>query len=125
SAFSSSQKLFLRGVENGEGEAERPGRPPIEKGRVAVYVDLLQSGRMRHRRDERGIHLVNPQPLCHGYVSSAVECDRAIPNAAWAATATHQTLCRAGVAPDQRSGLQLRTSAPAPNSRRHLEPAAR
>ena len=36
---------------------------------------------MRHRRDERGIHFV--ELLCHGYVCSAVDGDRAIPDAVW------------------------------------------
>ena len=40
---------------------------------MAVYVDLLQSRRMRHRRDERGIHLVDGELLCHGYLCSAVD----------------------------------------------------
>ena len=40
---------------------------------MAVYVDLLQSRRMRRRRDERGIHLVDGELLCHGYVRSAVD----------------------------------------------------
>ena len=73
-AFSGSQKLFLSRVEKCEDEAERPGRPPVKKGRVAVDGDLLQSGRMRHRRHGRGIHLVDRKLLCHGFVCSALLC---------------------------------------------------
>ena len=40
---------------------------------MAVYVDLLQSRRMRHCRDERGIHLVDGDLFCHGYVCSPLE----------------------------------------------------
>ena len=59
---------------------------------MAVYFDLLQSRRMRYRRDERGIHFVDGELLCHGYVCSAVEVDRAILDAGWPPRlGTHQT----------------------------------
>ena len=46
-----------------------------------LYILILQSRRMRYRRDERGIHFVDGELLCHGYVSSAVEVDWAISDA--------------------------------------------